>query len=298
MRTQCFLMSIHCRAPMEYAGCIAGAFPSGPDRCTMPIQHMLFAALTLVFVTAAAAGAAAAESRPLAVETAPLRPLYITTETAAPSSMLDGDGRVIGIATDKVRAALERAGLPYTIDLLPWKRAYAAARTRPDACVYSTTRTPERDALFKWVGPTDSAEWVLMARADRRIVLRTLEDARPYRIGTYNGDARDAYLRSRGFRVDPAPTDLTNPRKLLLGRIDLWAAALRAGSPVLEQNGWNGRIVPVLVFNRMDVFLACNQAVPDEVVNRLNGAFASLERDGAMRRIERAYDNWNGRAGK
>lgn len=262
----------------------------------MLMQHILFA----TFALGVAAGAAGAGTPGLSTagEAAPARALYITTETAAPSSMLDGEGRVVGIATDKVRAAMERAGLAYTIDLLPWKRAYAAARTRPDACVYSTTRTPEREALFKWIGPTDSAEWVMMARADRRIALRTLEDARPYRIGTYNGDARDGYLRSRGFRVDPAPTDLVNPRKLLLGRIDLWAAALRAGSPVLEQNGWNGRIVPVLAFNRMDVFLACNLAVPDEVVNRLNSAFASLERDGTMRRIERSYDNWNGRVAR
>ncbi|MFC5461068.1 substrate-binding periplasmic protein [Massilia niabensis] len=265
----------------------------------MPIPSIFFATLALVL----AAGAACADTRignlspSFAVERAPVHPLYITTETAAPSSMLGSDGRVIGIATDKVRTALERAGLPYTIDLLPWKRAYAAARTRPDACVYSTTRTPEREALFKWIGPTDSAEWVLMARAGSGITLRTLEDARPYRIGTYNGDARDAYLRSRGFRVDAAPADLINPRKLLLGRIDLWAAALRPGSPVLKQNGWDGRIVPVLVFNRLDVFLACNRAVPDEVVDRLNGAFTSLEREGAMQRIERSYDNWNRRAG-
>lgn len=253
----------------------------------MPIRPLLFSLYALVL----AAGAAHAGAGP------PAGPLYITTEAAAPSSMLDSEGRVVGIATDKVRAALERAGLGYTIDLLPWKRAYAAARTRPDACVYSTTRTPEREALFKWVGPTDSAEWVLMARADRRIVLHSLEDARPYRIGTYHGDARDGYLRSRGFRVDSAHDDLTNPRKLLLGRIDLWVAALRAGSRVLQQNGWHGRIVPVLVFRRFDVFLACNRAVPDAVVDRLNNAFASLERDGSLRRIERAYDNWNGRPG-
>jgi polar amino acid transport system substrate-binding protein len=226
---------------------------------------------------------------------APRRPgtLYIATEAAAPSSMLDGEGRVVGISTDKVRAALDRAGVAYTIELLPWKRAFAAAHDRGDACVYSTTRTPERELQFKWVGPIDSAEWVLMARADRRIALRTLDDARPYRIGTYNGDARDEFLRSRGFRVDTAPNDLTNPRKLLLGRIDLWAAALRVGSPVHEQNGWAGQIVPVLVFNRLDVYLACNRAMPDELITRLNGAFSALERDGTMRRIERGYDNWS-----
>ncbi len=245
-----------------------------------------------VLATVLLCGAATAQAD-ARTGTAPSAPLYITTEAAAPSSMQDGEGKVVGISTDKVRAAMERAGLPYTIDLLPWKRAYAAARDRPDACVYSTTRTAERELLFKWVGPIDSAEWVLMARANRRFSLRTLEDARPYRIGTYNGDARDHFLRSRGFRVDSAPNDLTNPRKLLLGRIDLWAAALRVGSPVLEQNGWAGHIVPVLVFNRFEVFLACNRAVPDEVIARLNTAFSALERDGTMGRIERSYDTWS-----
>ena len=254
------------------------------DRITMAALFAALAALSSIAVPAQAAawGAAADEGAAL----------YITTETAAPSSMLNARGQVVGIATDKVRAALDRANVPYTIELLPWKRAYAAARRRQDACVYSTTRTPEREALFKWVGPTDSAQWVLMARADRRIALRNLEDARPYRIGTYNGDARDQYLRSRGFTVDAAPHDLINPRKLLLGRIDLWAAALRPGSPVLEQNGWAGKIVPVLEFNQRDVFLACNRGVPDAIINRLNEAFAALEREGALRRIERAYDNW------
>jgi len=257
----------------------------------MLIQPFKRAALLLL-----AAGVAVAAAPAQAAQRAGA--LYITTESAAPSSMEDGDGQVIGISTDKVRAALDRAGLAYSIDLLPWKRAYAAARERPDACVYATTRTLDREPLFKWVGPIDSAEWVLMARANRRFALRTLDDARPYRIGTYNGDARDQFLRSRGFRVDSAPNDLTNPRKLLLGRIDLWAAALRVGSPVLEQNGWAGKIVPVLVFNRIEVFLACNPAVPDEMIVRLNAAFAALEQEGVMRRIERAYDHWSAPAAR
>jgi ABC-type amino acid transport substrate-binding protein len=124
---------------------------------------------------------------------------------------------------------------PYTIDLLPWKRAYTAALERPDACVFSTTRTPEREASFKWVGPIGEADWVLMARADRAFSLRSLDDARGYRIGTYNGDARDDYLRTRGFDVDPAQNDLINPRKLMMNRIDLWAASMQRGSLALDR---------------------------------------------------------------
>lgn len=221
-------------------------------------------------------------------------PLYITTEYSPPSSMQE-DGRLVGIATDKVRAALERGGIAYTMEMLPWKRAYAAALARPDSCVFSTTRTPERERLFKWAGPTDEGEWVLLGRADRQYNLATLEDARRLRIGTYNGDARDEFLRTRGFKVDPAPNDMINPRKLMMNRIDLWAAGFRRGSPVLEQHGWAATIVPVLTFNRVKLYLACNRAVPDATIAKLNEAFDAMTRDGSARRLERKYDAWSER---
>ncbi len=228
-------------------------------------------------------------SWPTTLAAAPRAPhLVITTETSAPSSMLD-DGRVVGIATDKVRLALDRAGVTYDITLLPWKRAYMAALHQADTCVYSTTRTPEREALFKWIGPTSVGQWVLMGRADRNWRIASLEDARGLRIGTYNGDARDGYLRSRGFTTDAAPSDMLNPPKLLLGRIDLWAASWRAGSDVLARNGWDKLIVPVFVFNSIGVYLACNPSVPDALVKRLNAEFETIERDGSGRAIERRY---------
>jgi polar amino acid transport system substrate-binding protein len=224
---------------------------------------------------------------------APAR-LYLATEASTPYGMREGE-RVTGIAVDEVREIMSRAGIDYTIDLLPWKRAYTAALQRPDGCVFSTTRTPERERLFKWVGPTGEAQWLLMGRADRKLRLRTLEDARGLRIGTYNGDARDQFLRARGFAVDPAPDDLANPRKLLLDRIDLWAASRGRGGRVLDENGWDGRIVPVLVFKRIQVYIACNPQVPDALVARMNAALAAMKRDGAARRIERSYDSRAGR---
>lgn len=220
---------------------------------------------------------------------APQPRLYLTTETSAPSSMLV-NGRVAGIATDKLRSALTRAGVAYEIALLPWQRAYTAALQGPQTCVYSTTRTPEREAQFKWVGPLDTAHWVLMGRTDRKLALASLEQARGLRIGTYHGDARDAYLRSRGFATDAAPNDFLNPQKLLQGRIDLWAASWRRGSTVLQKHGWDKHIEPVLTFRQIDVYLACNPSVPDALVARLNAELAAMARDGTAQRIERSYD--------
>ncbi|MES2758348.1 MAG: transporter substrate-binding domain-containing protein [Pseudomonadota bacterium] len=220
--------------------------------------------------------------------------LHLYTETSAPTSMKE-DNQIIGSATEKVREIMARTGTDYTIEMLPWRRAFTFTRQRADACLFSTTRTPERESLFKWVGPTDHAEWVLLGRADRNYDLKTLEDARNLRIGTYNGDARDDYLRARGFNVDPAPHDLVNPRKLMLNRIDLWAASLKRGAAVLDKSGWRTKIVPVLTFNRVDVYLACNPAVPDALIDKMNAAFEAMERDGTVKRIDEKYEKWRAR---
>ncbi|WP_332879086.1 substrate-binding periplasmic protein [Massilia sp. S19_KUP03_FR1] len=239
-------------------------------------------------------GASAGADLPAAP--APVR-LTILTEHAPPVGMLEdghanGAGNVVGSGSDKVRELMARAGVAYSIELQPWKRAYTAALTRADHCVFSTTRLPEREALFKWIGPIDRTEWLLLGRADRHYALTTLEDARKLRIGTYNGDARDTFLRERGFNVDPAQDDLTNPQKLLLGRIDLWAASPRRGSMVLEQNGWTAKIVPVLSMKQVDLYLACHVSVPDALVARMNAAVEAMNRDGTMKKIDRKYDAW------
>lgn len=215
--------------------------------------------------------------------------LYLTTEMP-PYGTREGDPAA-SLGTDIVREIMARARIDHSIDVLPWKRAYTAALERGDACVYSTTRTPERERQFKWTGPLAEANWVLMARADRKLKLHSLEDARRYRIGTYNGDARDQYLRERNFDVDPAPSDLLNPRKLMAGRIDLWAASLGPGSKALEQLGYADKVTPVLVFNRIHTYLACNRAVPDRLVARMDEALATMERDGTARAIRQRYDS-------
>lgn len=224
----------------------------------------------------AASGAPAAES------------LFIVAEHSPPASMKEGN-QVTGRETEKIRDMLERLAIPYKIDVLPWKRAYTMAQQQPQTCVYSTSRTPEREKQFKWVGPTDEAEWVFVGRADHKFILRTLDDARSLRIGTYNGDARDEFLRARGFNVEPAQSDASNPKKLLLNRIDLWAVGMRTGSALPAEFGGNGDIIPLLTFHHVKVYLACNPSVSDALVERMNATLDTMRRDGTFAKLERKY---------
>lgn len=202
------------------------------------------------------------------------QPLYFTTDqpTADPAP----HARHLPHFVSDIRNVATRAGIDYRITQYPWKRAYAVALERNDACVFLTTRTPERETLFKWVGPIRESEWVLAGRTGVDYGVKTLEDARKYRIGTFIGDARHEYLRSRGFKVDVVQDDNVNPEKLLLGRIDLWASASWAGGPEEYRTLYPDQISAVLKFNTVGLYLACNRAVPDATIARLNRAAAEF----------------------
>ncbi|MBV8634495.1 MAG: ABC transporter substrate-binding protein [Burkholderiaceae bacterium] len=214
-----------------------------------------------------------------------------TTEESPPYNMMAGD-KMAGIATDKVVEMMKRAKLPYRIEMLPWARAYQLALEQSQTCVFSTTRTQEREPRFKWVGPLAYNSWMLYGLAERKFHLKTLEDARSLRIGTYNADVRDTYLRDRKFTVDTAIADAVNPRKLLMQRIDLWASGPFEARSQIEANHWTDKIVPVLTFNRVELYLACNPEVSGEDIDRMNVTLQGMDNDGTSTAIERRYEKW------
>ncbi|MFO1264152.1 MAG: ABC transporter substrate-binding protein [Rhodoferax sp.] len=242
------------------------------------MKHTIWAAALAVWLASGGAGA----------QTTSLR---LTTESSPPFNMMEGD-KIVGRATDMVREMADRAKVGITIEMLPWARAYNQALKESDACVFTTTRTPEREALFKWVGPVGSSDWALYGNAERKLKLGSIEDARPMIIGTYLGDARDEYFRSRGFKVESVSDDLSNPRKLLLNRIDLWAASVVRGSMLVAQNDWTGKVVPLLVFHKVDLYMACHVDLPTALIDRLNAALQTMVRDGTTKAIEKKYAHW------
>ncbi|WP_018152213.1 substrate-binding periplasmic protein [Leeia oryzae] len=214
--------------------------------------------------------------------------LHLVTEENPPYNTLV-HGRISGLATEKTIELMRRANMAYELELLPWARAYMMASNLPKTCVFSTTRTMERESKFRWVGPLGINQWILYGKADRHIHLQTLEDARPYLIGTYTSDVGDTFFRERGYRVDAAPDDDLNPKKLLANRIDLWVSSPFKAQTVLVAENAQETIVPVLTFNKAELYLACNLAMPERTVARLNRILGEMQKDGTSAAIEQRY---------
>lgn len=217
--------------------------------------------------------------------------LELMAEDDPPHNMLR-DGKLAGIATDKLAEAFLRAGVPQHMELVPWARAYQSALTQPGFCAFSAARTAEREALFKWIGPVAAMDWVLYARSDAGPAPARLEDARKKTIGGYLQDVISVWLADKGYHVDTASSDAANPRKLLAGRIDYWASSRPRATALLAKEELAKRIVPVLTFGHTDLYLACHKATSDEVVKKLNQALRAMQVDGSSAKIEARYARW------
>ena len=190
------------------------------------------------------------------------------------------EDNIDGIAVDIIREMFKRAEIQYNMTLrFPWDRIYKLALEKPGYGVFVTARLPERENLFKWVGPIGPDDWVLLGRSDSNISLSSLDDARQYKVGAYKGDAIAEYLVEKGLEPITALRDQENVKKLMAGQIDLWASGDPAGRYLAKQEGIGG-LKTILRFDSAELFLALNKEVPDEVVQKLQAELDKMRSEG------------------
>lgn len=194
-----------------------------------------------------------------------------------------------GIAVDIVKEMFKRAGVQYNLTLrFPWDRIYKLALEKPGYGVFVTARLPEREQLFKWVGPIGPDDWVLLAKGDNPINLTSLDEAKSHRIGAYKGDAISEYLTEKGVEHSTSLRDQENARKLATGQIELWATGDPAGRYLAKQEDISG-LKTVLRFNSAELYLALNKDMPDEIVARLQAALDQMRAEGFVDKTLNSY---------
>lgn len=248
-------------------------------------KRLLFALAGAIFGLAAGAHA----------ELAPDYRVVLLTENFPPYNMASNgknfaqEDNLDGIAVDIVREMFKRAGIDYSMTLrFPWERIYKLALEKPGYGVFVTARLPEREALFKWVGPIGPDDWVLLGRGDSNISLTSLEQAKQYKVGAYKGDAIAEHLVEQGLQPLTVLRDQQNARKLMAGQIDLWATGDPAGRYLAKQEGVSG-LKTILRFDSAELYLALNKDVPDEVVQKLQVELERMRSEGLVDDILSRY---------
>ncbi|WP_051231449.1 substrate-binding periplasmic protein [Stutzerimonas azotifigens] len=214
-------------------------------------------------------------------------PIRVVTEATAYSYL--ENGQVAGPASEVVTATLQRAGLSdYRIGLYPWARAYDMALGEPDVLIYLIARTPEREALFKWVGELMRIDYHLYKLRERDdIAVGGLDDARPYRIGVLREDVRHRYLQAQAFgKLVVSAHNNENFRLLLNGQVDLVPMPERDVARLCRDNGIDpARLQKVLTLDiATGLYMAFSRQTDDDTVLRARVAFEQLQSEGLVLR--------------
>ena len=216
-----------------------------------------------------------------------LSKLKIFTENSPPANYLQG-GKLRGLSVVIVREILRRCKMADNIQLVPWARGYTLALTRPDVALFSTTRLPQREKLFKWVGPLYSQTWGFYGKKGAGLKITSLEQAKKVsRIGTYYKDAKEQYLLAHGFtNLVSTNKNLSNIRHLLRGTIDLWLSSDFNMPYLVKQAGINpDRIELVYAFKKVENYIAFSSKSSDCLVRRWQRSLDEIKRDGTYDRL-------------
>jgi polar amino acid transport system substrate-binding protein len=222
-------------------------------------------------------------------------PYQIVTEEWAPYNYED-NGQLTGMSTEVVRAIMALTGDDFEIDLLPTMRATYALQNRPNTIMYSMFRTPQREPLYKWVGPIVEESIHPYQVAGAAPPITSLEQLmHAPQITTRHAGLVPQMLESLGFRnLDKSAAESHQLyRMLLAGRTELIVGDTDAGvayySRQLGIAPGTLRRVPIELY-RSSLYIAFSRDSDDALVAAWAAALATLRRSGELTRIQRRYE--------
>jgi len=205
--------------------------------------------------------------------------LTLLTEQNAPYNFINPKtGSLEGSSVVLVRELMKQASVPYTLKLLPWRRAYRQAMNRANTCVFVANRTPDREDLFQWVGPVTASEggWVFYKRPDSDIQINSIEDVKKHVVVGRGGSAPvNEFRKLEGAEVLASLTGKGAVELLYFGRADLWLVGAQDG-PVTARLAGVPEPVPAFSWFDFELYMACHKEVNPELIEKLNHINTSL----------------------
>ena len=225
----------------------------------------------------------------------PALALKLLTEENPPLNYTEGK-KLTGMSTEVVQEMGKRANLKLDFEVMAWDKAYEKAQADKETCLYSTARLSNRENAFKWVGPIAVNQWGLYALGGFKQEIKSLQDARPFRVGGVERDAKTEFLKQNGVtNIVEEKDDKLNPPKLTLNpkegqKIDLWITSVAGAKRVAAQAKVTD-VKLVYVVRDAESYLACSPRTLPATLKALADALDSMKKDGSHEKIIKAYES-------
>ncbi len=228
--------------------------------------------------------------------------IKIFTEHYPPYNMQLG-GKLTGISVDTLDAMFKQMNSKQKITdikLTNWSRAYSVALKVPNTMVFLTTRTKQREELFKWVGPVSKTTLGVMALKSRHIVINSISDFSKYKVGAVFKDVAEQLLIEKGLsknniqHVNGEDAIKLSFNKMEKGRIDMFAYNTKIALRDARSNGFDtDKYEVVYDLSTKDLCFAFNKKTDDKIIKKWQKALDDIKADGTYAKIIDKYEDTN-----
>ncbi|MET1082011.1 MAG: transporter substrate-binding domain-containing protein [Burkholderiales bacterium] len=235
-------------------------------------------------VAFAFAPARAAEMRLVAAELPP----YTFQVPSVSVSEFPGPGQ--GIVYDVVQAMAKRVGHTGSIEFMPWRLAQRTAMTNPNVGILALTRTAEREDKYRWVVKILDDDLILVGGQGADVSSLDKVKNRPTGVLLLSG--AQALLTEKGFtRIEPAPEEWINARKLRDRRIDDWLALRQMVIYAYREIGGDPATLNIgEIVRQNQLWFAASKSLSDAEAEKWQKAFVEIRADGTYDRIVAKYN--------
>lgn len=211
--------------------------------------------------------------------------IELFTEVLPPFQSHDAAGKGQGFSFDLVEQICSMTKDCKTPAFVPWSRAVATVKERPNTALFSMYRKPEQEKDFQWVGPLTSANIVFLGLAGRGLKVTSMEDAKKLgKIGVQADSSHHKRLMALGFgnleltsTTDEAVGN-TNIHKLMAGRFDAWIATEQSARAKAKILGIPDQQLETLyVISQDKLFIAFNVNTPASTIARWQKALDEIK---------------------
>jgi|GEM_PF-449964 len=210
----------------------------------------------------------------------------VLTENFPPFNFKGSSGAVDGKSSEMVRLVLSKMGQYSDIEVMNWPEAYSLAASQPNVALYSAARSPQREKLFKWVGPIGTYDKTIYAKSGSVSAVsgvKTLEDAKKAKsICVVQYDDRAQFLLGLGFtNLVQKENDVACLRELVNGKAELWFGSTDTMPYVAAEAGLpQNSATPVLGVEKSEIYIMFSNSTPDATVQKWRSALDELKADG------------------
>ena len=203
------------------------------------------------------------------------------------------NGSPTGVTVEIVREILKNINHPDTISIYPWVRAYRMTRDGRNNILFTIARTPEREALFNWIGPIATETTYFYKNKDTKLHLENLADVDDsYTILVTRGFPEQKLLLAKGVNNLFITLKTINSFKMLAQhRAELVVSGEYTAKYFINKNLIDGASIERINIEllKSDLYIAFSKNIPSNEIIKWQNALNQLKASGKYDEIFKKY---------